>query len=488
MQYYQKPSTINISAIKNKFHSLHPTEHRIAEIPTRNYKILNELCDKEDVGSQIDVSEYLPFKTNFYLQTISCMEGTIINEKAEKNISPLLYDTSNKKVGVGEFCISRNASIGKISYIPEDINAIVNGGISFFKFKEKYNYYIPAFFITNYGEDTLKCMTSGGGTQQNVKRDTLLNFKIPFPLKTKKNSQEEIINYISDLVKCIIDKEIVIKKKVDKIDSIIDSEMSKKRMKAQYTFPSINEIRVSGNRLDTGVYGKKYKDVINDIKSYQKGYRSIGEMKYKWVSGRTPEIIISNDSGKYWWIAVGDMSYGLKYKSVKRYNTSEHISNILIDGDILVTRKGATVGKMNMFFNDLNIPTFVNEDIKVLRLDENMMQKVFVGMFLNSKYGQIQMLNLASRGTKQGLTNDNILNVIIPSFSKKTKGSILKEFYNTVENKWDKSMSFVDYENLRNIDLGIYQINMEMFKLKKKIELVVSNVIENKAIDVDYSF
>ena len=93
------------------------------------------------------------------------MEGTIINEKAGKNISPLIYETSNKKISAGDFVISRNASIGKIAYVDRDIKAIVNGGISFFKFREKYKFYVPAFFITRYGEDTLKCLTSGGGTQ-----------------------------------------------------------------------------------------------------------------------------------------------------------------------------------------------------------------------------------------------------------------------------------------------------------------------------------
>lgn len=488
MQYYKKPNCIKISQINNKFHSLHPTEHRIPQLPCDNFKLLKELCDKENVGEQVDVAEYLTFTTNCYLQTISCMESTIVNEKAGKNISPLLYRKSNKKLEMGDFCISRNASIGKISYVPEKINAIVNGGISYFVFKDKYKFYIPAFFITNYGEDTLRCMTSGGGTQQNVKRDTLLNMKIPFPKATYKNTQEEIIEYVSKLVKSLINKELIIKEKVEKINSIIEKEMSKNICDIGYSYPHISEIKKSSQRLDTSLYGLKYKDVVNKIFSYPKGYEYVRNMKYKWISGKTPDVIVANDKGKYWWIAVGDIAYGLKYKSLKRFNTSESIqNNILTDGDILITRKGATVGKMNMYFNKTNIPAFVNEDIKILRLDEDMIDKVFVGMFLNSYYGQTQMLNLASRGTKQGLTNDNILDVVYPLFEKRIKNKIFKEYYNEYNIKRNKTLKFEEYDAMRNKNLGIYQINMEIFQIKKKLNQIIQKIINNEELEIDYS-
>ena len=315
MQYYKKPNSVNISQINNNYNSFHPADYRVPLVPDKSYKTLIELCEEEDVGQQIDVDGYLSFDTNYYLQTISCMEGVILDEKKGENISPLLYKSSEKKLKKGYFCISRNASVGKISYVYENINAIVNGGISYFSFKEKYKYYVPAFFITNYGEDILKCLTSGGGTQQNVKRSTLSNMKIPFPNPSVNNTQDEIIEYVSDLVKALINKEIMIKQKVDRINKIIDKEMSKYRNEKPYLYPSIKEIKNSNARLDTGVYKKGYKDITNNVLSYPQGSCYIKSMKYKWVSGKTPDIAILNNKGKYWWIAVGDISYGLKYKT-----------------------------------------------------------------------------------------------------------------------------------------------------------------------------
>lgn len=490
MQYYKKPNSIKISQINNKYHSLHPSEHRVPKIPKKNFMMLREMCEKEDVGAQIDVSEYLTFTTNCYLQNISCMEETIINEKAGKNISPLLYRRSNKKIEAGDFCISRNASIGKITYVPEKINAVVNGGISFFTFKEKYKFYVPAFFITNYGKDTLECLTSGGGTQQNVKRETLLNLKIPFPIATKENTRDEIVEYVSELVSSLINKEVIIKQKVLKINNIIDKEMEQSQKKVQYVFPRISEIKKTSHRLDTGLYGKTYKGVVKSIVNYPKGYKYIRDLKCVWISGKTPDIVILHDNGKYWWIAVGDMSYGLKYKGVKRINTCENVSsNILSSGDILITRKGATVGKVNMYFDELKVPAFVNEDIKVLRLKESDVDKVFIGMFLNSHYGQMQMLNLASRGTKQGLTNDNILNIIFPSFEEEIKKDIFLEYYNNSDYKWnEKEEDFVSYDKKRSEELGIYQINMEIFRIREKLEYIVQKIVANEEVEVDYSF
>jgi restriction endonuclease S subunit len=488
MRYFDKPNCVKISQINDKFHSLYPTEHRMPRVPCKNFKLLKELCEKEDVGSQVDVSEYLSFTTNCYLQTISCMESTIINVKVGKNISPLLYRASNKRLKIGDFCISRNASIGKISYVAEKVNAIVNGGISYFTFKEKYKFYIPAFFITNYGEDTLKCMTSGGGTQQNVKRNTLLNMKIPFPSATDSNTQEEIVEYVSKMVKSLIDKELLIKKKVEKINSIIERVMLENNCTNYYSYPNISEIKKFSKRLDTGLYGTKYKNVINQIVKYPGGYQYVRNLRYKWISGKTPNVFVENDKGKYWWIAVGDIAYGLKYKRMKRFNTAENVeNNILIDGDILITRKGATVGKMNMYFNRMNISTFVNEDIKILRLEEDVIDKVFIGMFLNSYYGQTQLLNLASRGTKQGLTNDNILDVAFPLVDKEIKSEIFKEYYNESSIKKQGTLKFEEYDEKRNKELGIYQINMEIFRIEKKLDQIVRKIVNNEAIEIDYS-
>ncbi len=486
MNYYKKPEFVKISQIKNKHYSLHPMEHRIVPIPGRNYILLRELCDTEDVGKQIDVSEYLPFDTKYYLQTISCMEGNIVSLQQGKNISPLTYNKSAKKLSKGNFCISRNASIGKIAYVSNDCKAIVNGGISFFKFKDEYKYYIPAFFITNYGEDTLKCTTSGGGTQQNVKRETLLNIKIPLPANNMNHSQEEVITYVSALVQLLIEKEMMIEKKVKKINAIIENEMKKKQSKTPYKFPTIKEIKNRGYRLDTGVYERKYKEVMNQIVSFEKGFHMIRDMEYDWISGKTPDIILPCEKGKYWWIAVGDISYGLKFKELNRYNTAENISGKLEDGDILITRKGATVGKMNMYFDLYNIPAFVNEDIKVLRLKEKMEEKVFIGMFLNSKYGQEQMLNLASRGTKQGLTNENILDICVPDFDDKVKAKIFQEYYQNCENKREPSEPYLRYHIMRNQELGICQLNMEMFMIKRKLEGIVAQIVKQHEIQIDY--
>ena len=211
-------------------------------------------------------------------------------------------------------------------------------------------------------------------------------------------------------------------------------------------------------------------------------------LRYKWISGKTPNVFVVNDKGKYWWIAVGDIAYGLKYKRMKRFNTAENVeNNILIDGDILITRKGATVGKMNMYFNRMNISTFVNEDIKILRLEEDVIDKVFIGMFLNSYYGQTQLLNLASRGTKQGLTNDNILDVAFPLVDKEIKSEIFKEYYNESSIKKQGTLKFEEYDEKRNKELGIYQINMEIFRIEKKLDQIVRKIVNNEAIEIDYS-
>ncbi|MCQ6281603.1 hypothetical protein [Bacillus sp. EB600] len=470
--------------------------YRIINIKNSYKKKIRDLVFEENVGEQIDVSEYLNFDSGYYLGTISCMTGEIFDPTKGKKISPHIYNISSKKLIKGDFVISRNASLGKIAYVNEDIKAILNGGISVLRFKEKYKWYAPAFFMVDYGTEYLTCITSGGGTQQNAKRGNLLDLEIPLPTETNYRDPEKIIKLISLIVQNIIDKEEQIQKKNNQLNYLFENEINNNQDKEAYnfTYPRKSQIKMSESRLDTSLYTENYQKTVYKIKNYTHGYFSVSSLfknkDKKFVSGLTPDTyfpVYENNPNNYWWIAVADISYGLCFNKINEVKLKTDVYyQLLKDGDILITRKGATVGKLIMFYKDLFEKAFVNEDLKVLRLPSENFNKIFIAMFLNSKYGQIQLLSNGSKGTKQGLTNDNILDTIVPDFPDEKKKAIAALYYNNLTKNVNVDFNnYIILEKERNKKVGIYQLNIEILNLKNSLSDLLELIVNNKAINVN---
>ena len=127
--------TLKISDIKNKCYSLHPNEHKKVKIKNNNVFKISEIVDFDDVGNQIDVSNYLNLDSNYYLGTISCMSDLLFNVKQGESIRPIDFKNSSKKIKKNDLIISRNATLGKVSIVNDDINAILNGGLSYLRIK-----------------------------------------------------------------------------------------------------------------------------------------------------------------------------------------------------------------------------------------------------------------------------------------------------------------------------------------------------------------
>lgn len=481
-----KPSSIKKSDVLKKAFSLHPAEHKKIDILNENLKPISQLIFEEGVGEQIDVEEYLNFNSNYTLVTISNMGKCIIDINQGERISPYIFNNSSKKLKKGDVLISRNASIGKITLVNKDFNSILNGGISFLRFKEKYKFYTFAFFLLDYGTDYLTVLTSGGGTQKNAKRQNLLDLKIPFPTPKNHKNPELVEQYISVLTQNIIDKEEQIEKKLNEINSSIENELKLSLQNFNFYYPKKSELIEKDFRLDTGLYKSNYKSIVEGIKSYKNGFYKLGDVKeFKWVSGSTPSALIeSNKKTDKLWIAVADINYGLTYKRLKSFKLLAKI-NPIESGDILITRKGATVGKMIIYLESGYIEAFVNEDLKVLRLNESLSEKVFIGLFLNSKFGQVQMLSNGSKGTKQGLTNPNILNVVIPNFKENFKTKISNLYYNEIKRNSNFNLDkYLMIEKLRNEKLGIANLNLECFELKDKLKEIIQKIIKEEPINI----
>lgn len=456
MSYFQKENSIKIGSILSRAHSLHPSEFRSIKMNNTTKKTLKSLVDFENVGTQIDTENYTTKKTGFHLINISCMNGLLLNEKKGENISQVIYNGSDRKLSKGDVIISRNATLGKVSYVYKDINGILNGGLSYFKFKDKYKYYLMAFFINNYGKQALENACSGGGTQKNAKRSDLLNLEIPFPSPTVNTDVDLIIQFIGKLVQDIIYKESLILSKTQKIDELIENELfgNQKKNTFQYEFPKITEI-FTRKRLDTSTYSFDTKKIAFIIKNYNLGYSTLSKDLVS--GGNTPKKRIFGKSENYWFTPTTlDRGVLVEKEFIKTpsYN--------LVDNDYILISNRSNVGESLLFnVSDYKVGHH-NQGMYKVKIN-NKGEDLFLLCWFNSSIFQKYVNAIASGATFPEIRTDNFpTDFFIPNFDATKKSLISLEYFN---------------ESLIDNEKGIYQLNRDIFKIKDTLNNLIYSIL-----------
>lgn len=482
-----KPNSIKKSDILNKVFSLHPAEHKKIDIRNKNLKSISSLVNGEGVGEQINVDEYLSFNSNYTLVTISNMNKCIIDETQGERISPLIYNDSSKKLSKGDVLVSRNASLGKITLINKDFNGILNGGISYLKFKEDKKYYAFAFFLLDYGADYLTVLTSGGGTQKNAKRQNLLDLKIPFPTSKNYNSPELIEKYVSLLTQNIIDKEEYIELRQKNIDELVYLEL-KNNQKSNfiYSLPKKSDL-LSHNRIDTGLYTEKYKEENHLIENYKNGFSTINTSKFK--SGSTPKTRIFNASNStFKWVTPTNISDEGFYNPIEKISmpTAHNLKKdcILFINRTSKGKKGEYVG-ITCFY-DIGYYGEGQHNQGLYRIEHlSKDEMIFTTAFMNSRIMRKICGNISIGSKMKEMKSYDFATLKFPKFHKSLKEKIGKLYYNKIDKVNFDFETYLENEKLRNQELGIFQLNTEIIEIKKKLEIILNKIITEESITLD---
>jgi len=487
--YILKPKSVKKSDIENKIYSLLAAEHRKVEVFNNNQKPIGDLVDFESVGEQIEVQEYLTFKSNYYLGTISCM-SLIYDKTKGECVSPDVYKQSKKKLKRGDVVISRNASLGKISYVNDDVNVILNGGLSYLRFKNEFKYYSIAFFLVNYGAEYLTCLTSGGGTQQNAKRQNLLELKIPFPTIKNHSEPQKIEQLVSLITQNIINKEEQIKAKNQKIDDLIEKELKENqnhKNSFKYSYPKISEIKQE-TRLDTGIYEREFKEIDFLIRNYGGGFFNFKKNEIK--TGRTPQDYFFTNKKNH------KTSLWLTPKSIKsrqilslQYLHTNQDTN-LSDGDIIFTAIGTGCQGHTLIYDKESLgKTYINQNACAISLKNFFESKCFISAFMNSKLFEITISKRTSKGSVPAIYSSDIVNLNIPNFPEPKQQEIAKEYYFQIDKNQNLTLeNYLQKETARNQQIGIFQLNMEIFELREKLEDIIDKIINDSPIEISWSY
>lgn len=425
------------------------------------------------------------------------MNGLLYDETRGEKISPDIYKKSTKKLKKGDVIISRNASLGKISFVNNDSKIILNGGLSVLRFKKQYKYYTTAFFIVEFGAEYLKCLTSGGGTQQNAKRQNLLDVPIPFPTIKNHSNPEQVEYLVSLIAQNIIDKEEQIKLKNKQIDELIEKELKDNQKAGNFTYgyPRISEIREE-TRLDTGLYEREFKKIDFLIRNYKNGYFPLLS---KYSASRGQNLQISN---------IGESIYSdhEKQNFYRLFTNVELTDNRTISGyrwlgnkcklnlipkkTIFLSADG-TVGRCIYVSDAGNTITNIHPWI-INKINPNDIEydDVFVAMFLGYLYGKGFYEKIKDKANGGGIKLNHLQRYLqIPNFSESKQQEITKLYYNSLEKNQDLILeNYLQKEKIRNREVGIFQLNMEIFALREQLEDLVHKIVMEEKIEINLSY
>jgi len=309
---------------------------------------------------------------------------------------------------------------------------------------------------------------------------------IPFPTQKQNDKPKDVEKLVSLITQNIIDKEEQIKFKNQLIDSEIEKELkaNQKSTALQYAYPKLSELKKE-NRLDTTIYTPKYKVFENLILNYTDGYFFLDE---KLVSpGATPKDYFFSDIKKS--------------EKFKDWITPKNIEQRQLSSRTFIYTKTSTkIKKYSLVLNGIRYvgngvfienekEFFTNQNMLIINQFKEQIKQLFLFCFLTSNIGKSMQISRRNFGIVPILYTENLCKIPIPNFKDKKKKEIAKSYYNKVDALTNISLdNYLAEHKKRNQELGIFQLNMEIFELKEKLENLVDKIVMDEKIDIQEFF
>ena len=489
--------TIKKSNILNKNFSLSSYNYKILNFRNNNIIPLKNIIYKEIKGFEPGSETYINFSKNKFIRIQDLeIENFIFNEnkKTQKiNIKKISDKNLSKKIQKGDLIYQTASNIGNVCFYNGE-EAFYNSHLIKIKIKPIFNkYYIFAILKSNFNKNQVDIQGSIKGID-NFSKDILYNTIIPFPTKENNENPEDVENLISLIIQNIIDKEKKIKEKNQLIDDLIEKELLKNQKENIdiWNYPKITEIKKE-LRLDTGLYEKEFKKIYNKILNYKYGnlnltkkngfeitrgqnlqFSNIGTSIYRDIKKNEQyyKLILSKNIGKR---KIKNFSY------IGNKNKLKEIKN----EDIIFSCRGE-MGR-SYLFNEIQEKMITNIDnVHIRNKKLNFENKVFLFTFINFLKEKRILSYISCEGSgAPSFTQYQFNKICIPLFPEEIQKKISKEYYNKVE----KELNFENYlekEEMRNSQLGISQLNIEIFHLKEILEDLIDRVIMNKRIEINF--
>ena len=505
--YIQNQKSIKISEANEKESSLSASDFKKIKLNS-NMKRLGYLLNGVGKGNDLSEEDFVNFNTSSkYLKTASLTGETfLINEENQTSYEYINPELNKKFISdlrkINQYDIiytstGSNNNIGACSISSKDLK--YNFSSHMFKLdvkKDVNKFYLFSILKNQYGKDACDLeVPKAGIMRRGGKR--FLNMMIPFPTLKSNKSPKKVEKYISLIVQNIIDKEVKIKEKDEKIRQVISQELSEnqKKKKKNFCFPKISEIEKEA-RLDTGLYEKEFKEIDESIKNYKNGCKNLYELGFDITRGQNLQISTIGES-YYSKDKLNDKFYNLIFSSnISNYSTvygnrylgSKRKLKTITEGDIIFCSRGAQFGRVTVF-PDLISNSITNIDNMHINSENyDPIKSIFITMFLNyfRRIGYLKKIAIFGNGSFS-FTQYQFERLFFPNFSKKKQKEIAKLYYFKLNQ--NKSLNLENYlkeEFKRNKKVGIFQLNSEIIQIKELLGEIIDKIINNKKINLNF--
>jgi len=475
---------ISYNEIINNKNILSPNNYLKVAISSNTKLYLRDLIDSIDKGTEVGSNNYVEKSQYKFIRTaaITLEKYSILeDDNSVLFVSPRGYVNYNLKEN--DILICKDSNVGEVVKLNYDLpNYMISSGINRLNISNNKDYLFGIMKNHKFKEQLIS-MIPKGATIMHAK-DLFLNCLIPFP------NSDEVINYISSLVRIVLHKEKTLESKMKYINNLIENEINnnQKKNNYQYNYPSISSI-IKINRLDTGSYTKEFCDIDNILKNYKNGYFYISKDNIK--GGQTPKKrVIDNDKSlKYNWITPSyindDGTLLLNYKiNCDKNNVNRNCSFI-----INRTSKGGSgeyVGISSFYDYDKLGPAQHNQGIYQIfnKSDEDL---IYLTCMLNSKIYRKYCANMSMGSKMKELKLNNILSIPFPIFPYDKKMQIVNSYYNKISKEVVVDISDFELKNEKwDNEAGVMDLYESIQNTKEYLNECIDRIYDNGHIKIIY--
>lgn len=482
--YIHKPLTIKKSELFSKNKIFAPSRHKQLIIKNSSVETLSSLVELGTTSLNIE-------KNKGYYQYIEIGDINTttggISYKTVKSID--ISSASVSKIQKDDILISTvRTYLGGIGIVTStDKNLVATKALIVLRKMKKdiSKYYLFGILRSKFFIDQVS-MILNASMYPRMEKEYFDRLIIPFPTQKHNDSPKDVEKLVSLITQNIIDKEEQIKLKNQSIDNEIEKELkaNQKSTALQYSYPKLSELKKE-NRLDTTIYTPKYKVYENLILNYTNGYFFLDE---KLVSpGVTPKDYFFSDIKKS--------------KKFKDWITPKNIEQRQLSSRTFIYTKTSTkIKKYSLVLNGIRYvgngvfienekEFFTNQNMLIINQFKEQIKQLFLFCFLTSNIGKSMQISRRNFGIVPILYTENLCKIPIPNFEEKKQKEIAKSYYNKVDGLTNISLdNYLTEHKKRNQKLGIFQLNMEIFELKEKLENLVDKIVMDEKIDIQEFF
>lgn len=496
ISFINYPLSIKKSELIKEGNSFSISKHKVVPCSNKNTKTLEQLINKKIKGFEPGSDEYVDC-SNIYFVRISDMDDLnyifTFNQKT-KRIRPVIGNKTLKKIKKGDVCYQTASNVGNVCIYASSSEAFFNSHIINLEFNQN-KYYIFAFLKSNFGKSQVEVAGSITGLD-NFNEELLLKTVIPFPTKKVHNEPNKIIKYISVIVQNIIDKECAIKEKIDCIQKLIEFELNNNQKKNNfiYKFPRKSEI-IQKNRFDASRYNRESKELQFKITNYKHGCSNLSSLEYHKKRGQNLQVsvigksIYSDDKKNnfYKLILSSNISEDVTLKNWTYLGNPKKLKKINKE-DIIFCSRGTEFGRVMVFPEDINAITNV-DNMRIYNENAPLHQKIFLGLFLNylRKTRQIYQFGVIGNGSIS-LPLYQLDEINFPNFPEKNQKELANIYYKPLIREKTNLENYLEKEKVRNKKLGIYQLNIEIIKLRDILDNLIWKIVNEEEITIDLDY